>query len=618
MKNKIKNSIAEEVIADFKLRQAQRKPFETAWQINMNFLMGNQYCNIGYGGIVEEADKQYFWQEREVFNHIAPIFDIRTAKLSNSKPKFAVLPCTSDERDKQTAKVSKKIIDSVYYKLGIDDKINQAIKWSEVTGTVFYKITWNAKKGQLVAKDEEGYDVRSGEVEVEVISPFEIFPDSATRESLDDCESIIHARVYSVSEIKSIYGIDVKGENINCYTLDNVLNGIGGLGYNATATKLIESRKGDSVIVLEKYIKPNSEFPYGRLIIVVGNELVYDGELPYKCGSDGKRDFPFIRQVSLAEPGSFWGSSVIERLIPVQRAYNAVKNRKHEFINRLTLGVLSVEDGSVDLDNLEEDGLCPGKVLVYRQGASEPKYLSGEAIPTGFADEEEKLLNEFNKISGVSETLGTDYVNANMSGTALELMIGQDETRLNTTVESIKSASLNIAKKILRLYKQYALFPRLARIVGENGQIDIFYFSSSDISSDDVNIDVQSDLGDSISQKRELIFNLLNAGVLYDDEGKLSSRMKSKILDMLGFGNWENAQDISELHIKRADNENLKMLDGISVKVGEIDDHQLHISEHISFMLGVDFDNAKLKNPKLEVLFLEHIKSHKNQLKSED
>ena len=424
--------------------------------------------------------------------------------------------------------------------------------------------------------------------------------------------------IYSVSEIKSIYGIDVKGENINCYTLDNVLNGIGGLGYNATATKLIESRKGDSVIVLEKYIKPNSEFPYGRLIIVVGNELVYDGELPYKCGSDGKRDFPFIRQVSLAEPGSFWGSSVIERLIPVQRAYNAVKNRKHEFINRLTLGVLSVEDGSVDLDNFEEDGLCPGKVLVYRQGASEPKYLSGEAIPTGFADEEEKLLNEFNKISGVSETLGTDYVNANMSGTALELMIGQDETRLNTTVESIKSASLNIAKKILRLYKQYALFPRLARIVGENGQIDIFYFSSSDISSDDVNIDVQSDLGDSISQKRELIFNLLNAGVLYDDEGKLSSRMKSKILDMLGFGNWENAQDISELHIKRADNENLKMLDGISVKVGEIDDHQLHISEHISFMLGVDFDNAKLKNPKLEVLFLEHIKSHKNQLKSED
>ncbi len=617
MKSKAK-TIVEEVIEDFKQRQQAKKPFETSWQVNMNFLMGNQYCNIGYGGLLEEADKQYFWQEREIFNHVAPIFDIRTAKLSKTKPKFSVLPATGDERDKQTAKVSKKIIDSVYYKLGIDDKINQAIKWSEVCGTSFYKVCWDSQKGQLIAEDEDGGEIRSGEVEVTVVSPFEIFPDSATRESLEDCESIIHARAYSAGEVKSIYGIDVEGQNINCYSLDNVVSGIGGLGYNATATKLIESTKHDSVLVLEKYIRPNSEYPNGRLIIVAGDNLVYDGELPYKCGSDGKRDFPFIRQVSLSEPGSFWGSSVIERLIPVQRAYNAVKNRKHEFINRLTLGVLSVEDGSVDLENLEEDGLCPGKVLVYRQGASEPKYLSGEAIPSGFADEEEKLLNEFNKISGVSETLGTDYVNANMSGTALELMIGQDETRLNTTSESIKTASLNIAKRILRLYKQYALFPRLARIIGENGQIDMFYFSSNDISSDDVVVDVQSDLGDSLIQRREMIFNLLNAGVLSDEEGKLTTSMKSKILEMLGLGTWENSQDISDLHIKRAGNENLKMLDGVNVKVSEIDNHELHINEHISFMLGMDFENAKVKNPKLETIFLEHIKTHKSEFKKEN
>lgn len=617
MKNKAK-TIVEEVIEDFKQRQQAKRPFETSWQVNMNFLMGNHYCNIGYGGLLEEADKQYFWQEREIFNHVAPIFDIRTAKLSKTKSKFSVLPATGDERDKQTAKVSKKIIDSVYYKLGMDDKINQAIKWSEVCGTAFYKVCWNSQKGQLIAEDEEGGEIRSGEVEVTVVSPFEIFPDSATRESLEDCESIIHARVYSARQVKSIYGLDVEGQNINCYSLDNVVSGIGGLGYNATATKLIEGAKHDSVLVLEKYIRPNSEYPNGRLIIVAGDNLVYDGELPYKCGNDGKRDFPFIRQVSLSEPGSFWGSSVIERLIPVQRAYNAVKNRKHEFINRLTLGVLSVEDGSVDLENLEEDGLCPGKVLVYRQGASEPKYLSGEAIPSGFADEEEKLLNEFNKISGVSETLGTDYVNANMSGTALELMIGQDETRLNTTSESIKTASLNIAKRILRLYKQYALFPRLARIIGENGQIDMFYFSSNDISSDDVVVDVQSDLGDSLIQRREMIFNLLNSGVLSDEEGKLTTSMKSKILEMLGLGTWENSQDISDLHIKRAGNENLKMLDGVNVKVSEIDNHELHINEHISFMLGMDFENAKVKNSKLEAIFLEHIKTHKSEFKKEN
>ena len=58
--NQIKEKIAKEVIDDFKNRAEARKSFDTIWQINMNFLMGNQYCNIGYGGQIEEADRQFF------------------------------------------------------------------------------------------------------------------------------------------------------------------------------------------------------------------------------------------------------------------------------------------------------------------------------------------------------------------------------------------------------------------------------------------------------------------------------------------------------------------------------------------------------------------------------
>ncbi len=615
---KKENSLVKEVIEDFKARQLARKNFETAWQINMNFLMGNQYCSVGYGGSVEEADKQFFWQEREVFNHIAPIYDIRCAKLAKNKPEFSVVPATDDERDRQACKVSKKILNSVYYKLNMDEKINQAIKWSEVCGTSFYKVSWNASQGQLIATDDENREIRSGEVEVEVCSPFEIFPDDPTHENIEDCQSIIHARAYSVEQIEKLYGVKVDGERMNCYSLNSVAKGLGGLGYNATATKLIESEKDNCALVLERYSRPTVDFPNGRLVIIAGQTLVYDGELPYACGNDGKRDFPFIKQSSIEQTGCFWGGSVIERLVPVQRAYNAVKNRKHEYINRLTLGVLSVEDGSIDLDDLEEEGLAPGKVLVYRQGASEPHYLSGENIPSGFADEEEKLLDEFNKISGVSDKFGSDFARTNISGTSLELMISEDESRLNISAQSIKAASTSIARKILRLYKQFALFPRLARIVGDNGQIELFYFSSNDISSDDVMVDLTGDNAQTMVQKRELIFELLKAGVLSDEEGKVQPTMKVKILDMLGMGNWESAQDISQLHIKKAEKENLKLLDGVNVKVSEIDEHQLHISSHIAFMLGGDYESIKTKNPQLEELFMAHIKAHKRASKMEE
>ena len=612
--NQIKEKIAKEVIDDFKNRAEARKSFDTIWQINMNFLMGNQYCNIGYGGQIEEADRQFFWQEREVYNHIAPIYDIRYAKLSRIKPDINVIPATSDERDKQSAKASKKIYKSLKNKLEIENKITQAIKWSEVCGTVFYKVSWNNNLGQTVAVDKDGNKVKSGEVELSVVSPFEIYPDSQTCESLRDCQSLLHAKAYTTEQIKSMYGVDVKGEKINTFSLDNVSVGVGGLGFNGTATKLIETTKDNSAIVIEKYVRPNSEYPNGRLIIVAGDKLVYDGELPYLCGEDKTRDFPFIRQTSIEEPGCFWGTSVIERLIPVQRAFNAVKNRKHEFINRLSLGVLSVEDGSVDLDNLEEEGLCPGKVLVYRQGATEPKYLQSESIPAGLSDEENNLLDEFNKISGVNDLLSTSTISSNISGNALELLISQDETRLNASIESIKSACKEIAKKILRLYKQYAIFPRIAKIVGENGQIEMFYFSSSDISSDDIELENQTDGSQTLTQRREMIFSLLEKGIFQDENGTLTNRMKCKILEMLGLGIWENAQDLNELHLKRADGENIKMIKGDEVDVSEIDDDKLHLNEHIAFMLGEDFEKAKAKNSKLEKMFLEHIHKHKKKM----
>lgn len=614
MKSK-EEKIVKEVMDDFKARAQMRRSFDTIWQINMNFLMGNQYCNIGYGGQVEEADRQYFWQEREVFNHIAPIYDIRFSKLSKIKPDINIIPATNDECDKETAKVSKKIYNAVRNKLNIDGKINQAIKWSEVCGTVFYKIGWNNAIGQIVAKDDLGKSIRNGDVEISVVSPFEIYPDSSVCENIEECQSLIHAKAYSVDQIKNIYGVTVKGEKVNTYSLDNVSAGIGGLGFNGTVPKLIESVKEDSAVVIERYSRPSPEYPEGRLTIVAGEKLIYDGELPYLCGEEYKRDFPFIKQTSIAEPGCFWGTSVIERLIPVQRAYNAVKNRKHEFLNRLSLGVLSVEDGSVDLDNLEDEGLCPGKVLVYRQGAVEPKYLQSESLPSGIESEEENLLEEFKNISGVTDLLSESSITSQMSGVALELLATQDETRLSTSTESIKHAYKEIARMILRLYKQFAQAPRIARLVGENGDTEIFYFNSSDISSDDIEIENQKDSVQTITQKREMVMQLLSSGVLLDENGKLSNRMKAKILEMLGMGIWENAQDVNELHIKKAGGENLKMIKGEDVKVREIDAHDLHINEHIAFMLSEDFEKAIETDKDLEDKFLKHINNHKKLIK---
>ncbi len=616
MKNKNKkpveildeDSIVEEVLEDFKMRSIERKTFERAWQLNINFFLGNQFCSVDSKGDIVDNFKQYFWEEREVFNHITPLIELRLSKLGRVRPSLAVVPFSDEQNDVSNAKLSKKILKAISHKINMPKLISQATMWSEICGTVFYKVGWNESTGRVLAMSEDGQQMCEGDIEIAVVSPFEIYPDSNTYNNIEQCNSIIYARAFHVDAVKNIWGLDTKGQDINVFSLDNISN-TGGLGYQSTTSSIAKSIKKNHVLVLEKYEMPTIEFPNGRLIIVAGKSLAYVGELPYINGVDGNRGFPFIKQCAVPVPNCFWGVSVIERCIPIQRAYNAVKNRKHEYLNRLTMGILAVEDGSIDMENLEEEGLSPGKVLVYRQGSNSPRMLSSGSVPLDFQYEENQLLAEFTKISGVNDLLSSNIAGQNISGIALQLLIEQDEVRLISSAEEIRTSAKEIAKHILRLYKQFAVFPHASKLISEDGSVEIFYWKNSNISSEDIVFETENEINETLAQKRSMLFELLRTGLLNDEDGKLSNSTRAKILEQLGFGIWESAQDIKNLQINRAIKENLMLVnDGNINAPKEIDDHEVHINNHISFMLSKEFDKC---NDKLEEKLLKHIKEHK-------
>lgn len=603
--------IVQEILDDFKLRQEERMSFETNWKMNINFFVGNQYCTVNGNGEIVDFDKQFFWQEREVYNHIAPLVEIRLSKLSKVRPSMTVIPFSDDEDDITCAKVSKNILKATTYKLNLSNLISKATTWSEICGTSFYKVLWENNKGKIVGRSEEGNNICEGEINISVVSPFEIFPDSSCVSDIEDCKSIMHVKAYHVEAIKSIWGIDVEGGDVDVFSL-NSINNVGGLGYRGRTSRVEKSVKHNNALVIEKYEKPTLENPNGKLTIIAGNKLLYMGELPYVNLADNHRGYPFIKQCSIVSPSCFWGISVIERCIPIQRSYNAIKNRKHEFLNRLSMGVMAVEDGSVDTDNLEEEGMAPGKILIYRQGSTPPKLLSSGSVPTDFTLEEDRLLSEFLSIGGVSDLLRNSSMNSNISGVALQLLIEQDEARLIASAEEIREAVKNISKHILRLYKQFATFPHASKLIGEDGSIEMFYWKNSDINSDDVVFETENELNESLAQKRSMIFEIFNSGLLHDENGKLSNSMRFKLLEQLGFGIWENSQDMKTLQIKNAGQENFKLISEFKMpNPKEIDDHALHINEHTCFMLGDEYARVAKRNENLDKLILEHIRKHK-------
>lgn len=575
--SKIEEKIVAEITADFKKRQEARRPIELNWRLNMNFVVGNQFAQISSKGDIEESGKEFFWQEREVYNHIAPILETRLAKLGRVKAKAQVRPATSDDEDVASASLATKLIDAVCKENDFSSQLALANTWSEITGSAFFKVTWDANKGH--ALDASG-EIKEGDVTITLCPPFEIFPEDIAITDIDKQSSIMHAKVLTAKEVKRIWGKDVKGGDVNVFSFDNAQVG-GGFGYTASVPKIVSEKREDSVTVIEKYEAPTHEYPNGRLIIVAGDTLLYQGDMPYLNGEDGVRGYPFSKQVCIDNLTNFFGTSVVERIIPVQRAYNTVKNRKHEFMNRMAVGVMAVEDGSVDTDNLEEEGLPPGKVVVYRQGSTPPIMLSPTQVPSEFSREEEKLLNEFVMISGVSEVTTYSQVPANVaSGTAISLLLEQDDTRIALTADSLRESIKRISKQVLRLYRQFAKVPRVKRITGDNGDVEIASFCAGNIDSEDIVFDTISDIEDTLSARRAMVYDLLKLGLFADENGKLNASTKARLFEILGFGNWEDGRNNDEIHRKKALKENME-LEKKDVPVDVYDDHALHIEEHI-------------------------------------
>ncbi len=643
-----------EILEDFEMRREQRKPYELAWLLNINYVIGNQYSAVSQNGEMVDIPKMYPWESREVFNHIAPVVESRLAKLGRVRPSISVRPSGIEQADIENAKLSKLILDSVYNELDISSAIAEATVWSEVCGTSFYKIFWDATAGEkfdaksltgskivagtigqagaekqageseeLGAKKPNGQtgaagtgvgtlsaeptggatkakaptEISAGEVNVSVCSPFEIFPDSSGSVDIASMHSIIHARAMDAGEAERTYGVKVVGEPIDLLSLNVAKLGLM-LSGSSNVYKSASVKKENQTIVIERWTRPSTEYPKGKLEIVVGDNLVFDGDMPMD-------DYPFVKQVSSATIGSFWGTSVVDRCIPLQRAYNAIKNRKIEFLSRLSGGVLTVEEGSVDVDEIAEDGLTPGKILVYRNGATIPKFMDSGDIPPELTAEEDRILNEFITLTGVSELMRNSTLpNSVMSGTAINLLIEQDDTRLSVTAENIRRALLNLSKKLIKLYKDNATLPKLAKVSGENGEVQLFYWSGANLSSDDVVLDTQNELSESPATRKNMVLELLKNHLLEDDNGKIDRRTKNKILEMLGLGNWEASADLSSLNLKRAKEENLNIF---SAHVLEIDDNELHILEHTRFLL----ENEQKLTEKYKNALLLHIRQHK-------
>ena len=111
--------IVDSVMAEFEQRRRERRSYELAWELNINYMLGNQYSCISPKGEIENFEKNYYWETREVFNHIAPIIEMRLAKLAKVRPTASVRPSGTEQADLYCAKLAKSILANLFIFINI-------------------------------------------------------------------------------------------------------------------------------------------------------------------------------------------------------------------------------------------------------------------------------------------------------------------------------------------------------------------------------------------------------------------------------------------------------------------------------------------------------------------
>ena len=619
-----KEDIIQKVRDDLEKRKTERSILEQQWTLNANFLVGNQYCEINpYRGDIEQLEPVYDWLERETFNQIAPLIETRIANLKKLNYMMKVKPATNELDDYAKAEVSTNVLQHTQKVSDFDSKKNTMIYWNELCGNCFWLSWWDKDKGekyaieQLFEMGDDGVENKKevayfqGDLEYGLITPYEIYPESIFKQTVEAQRSIILEQVKTVEDIYDLYGVKVEGSAIETFELTPVGSG-GGFGYENTTVTIGHRTVDNAEKVITYFERPSKHKPNGQMIIIVGDsELVYYGDLPYSR-------IPIIQSVCIEVAGQFFGKSTIERMIPIQRAYNGCVNRIHEYIKQIAIGSYIVEEGSVDIEEYEQNGQAPGAMLVYKQGSAPPVPIPNGNLPQEIMTERYNLKNDMEYAAGVSQLMvyGSTPSGVN-SGKAISNLMEIDNTRLSLTGDNIRNSIRKLAILWLEIYKKYANTRRIVNYVGGNNIGKAIIWSNEDINSYDVDYVTENELLMSEDAQKQRFFDAYNMGLFTDSNGAIPARVKQKALEYMKVGNYTDIMNIDQLQIQAAQRENVFFENGVIPKISDFDNHEIHIEEHLRYILQMDFHLLKNKKPEYAKALEDHLREHKATIQME-
>lgn len=576
------------VDAAYEFGKRTRLPYERMWYTMHAALRNNQYLVWSEGDERLVAPTKVPNRVRLTINRMQALWKARLSKFTKNRSIAIVVPSTLDVQDKLDARLTTKAIEYQWRMGHLEKLYTQTAAMAGIYGRAYWFYHWNPNKLARVkvkVGDQEFVETAPvGDIEVELVSPFQVFVGDPSIAELALQPWIMRVRSVGTDVIKSRWpdSGEVAGESTSLNEALNYQIRIGSLNPTTDGNGATESGQeavgNDSCILYEYYEKPSPTYPKGRYIAKTKEETLEVKETLLHGFEDLRNPYPATDFPDQVFPGQFYIPAVLEAALPIQREYNLFRSKIAEQVRQQAHPKILVAT---------QHRLAPG---VWTSDAGEVvEYVGSPNIDKPFVIPPPQISADTWRGVELMQKEMSDVVNIHpesMGGVA-GATSGFQTNLLQEASDAVHAPDIRfhelaieeVGLKLRRMMKRGYTLERMMNIAGHNMQPEVFQFSKENIDDQaEIKVETGSALPTLKAAKIQMISELWKAGLLGSPQNPEDVRQVRVLLEM---GTIEEQFDYDRQDEETARLENAAFEKGTTQHHAEFfENHAIHYRQH--------------------------------------
>ena len=476
------------------------------WAQNRAFYNNHQWSfwNGASGQVeslgVEDGEKPRY-KVRLTANQITPGITQLVAQMTKTRPTIHAVPDSSNDRDVKAAEMAERLYEYWWDEFHLKAKLQEALTHAQISQG-YWLITWdpyagkefrvmlNPETGQPVTDDEladvyrdniikqaaqAGQDPNQilaqfervmylGDIKVQALSGEQVWVDPVAT-NFEDAAYVICRYPMDVDEIKARWGVDVAP--------NAVVNS--DMRPNLVWTRPTDSRSKTAREVYCGYFRPTPQLPRGRYVCWIEdpNTILEQGDwnLPLN-------ELPLVKFPGIQGLNSVYDTARTTLARPLQKELNNKISKIAEHMNLTMRPQMLAPIGSLSEELTDEPGLVINYAPIQNQV---PQWRPIPNIPAYALEYVAQIQQRLDRLYNLMPSERSQLPARTDSGQLLDAMQEAVADQISPEIQRMEIALARAGKIMAALAQKYYIEPRLLKIRGPGGSVQVQKFMNSDI-----------------------------------------------------------------------------------------------------------------------------------------